>query len=391
MDAAHGAKRRRLRLLLGIAALALLGYAVRVYFQYTHVEAVQFYRITPDAKFQVSGPGLLDATNRVVISAQSEGRLTSLDVVRNDHVKPGDLLATIDAGEVTNQLDALRADAAAAEEHVAEAQAEKARADSVLEKATMDLQRRRSLASRGISSQSDLSAAEALFQQAKAELDRAATSVNRAMEQAKSSSASEQVLAIRLANASLKSPIGGIVVSREPSVGDLVRPGEKVLEIVDPQSLVVSARFDESVMGQMETGQPAKIRFISEPSAIREGRVVELHRIVDQETREFTADISIASLPRNWALGQRANVRVEFKQDSRYLLVPINFISRRDGRGGLWFYDDGRVHWEAVSIGYSVGGFVAITSGIKPEDVAVEPEGRYEHERVALASEFTLQ
>ncbi|WP_026607852.1 efflux RND transporter periplasmic adaptor subunit [Methylocapsa acidiphila] len=384
---ARPAPRWRRRIFFAVAAAALLGAAFKVYGDYTHVEAVQFYRITPDAAFEVAGPGLLDATNRVVISAQLEGRLTGLQVARNDSVKPGDLLATIDAEEIASQLVSLRADAAAAEEHVAEARSEKTRIDSVVEKAAEDLQRRRSLAARGIASQSDLSAAEAAFQQGKAELERAATSINRALAQAKSSFALRQVMEARYANAAPKSPIAGVVVSREPSVGDLVRPGQKIMEIVDPKSIVVSARFDESVMGQMETGQSAKVRFISEPSAFRDGRVVELHRIVDQETREFAADISVAALPKNWALGQRANVLVEVAHDSRSMLAPISFLARRDGRGGFWFYKDGRAHWGTVAIGYSIGGFVEIVSGLKANDIIVEPEGRYEFERVALAAQ----
>ena len=379
--------RRRRALFWGLAVLALLGSAIKLYLEYGVAKPVQFYRISPDTKFHVSGPGLLDATDRVVISAQIEGRLNSLKVDRNDVVKAGQLLATIDAEEIANQLVALRADAAAAEEHVAEARSEKARADSVYQKVAADLQRSRSLASRGITSQSELSAAEALFQEAKADLDRNATSITRASAQARSSSALQQATEARLANATLRSPLDGVVVSRDPNVGDFVRPGQKILEIVAPRSIVVSARFDESVMGQVEKGQPAKVRFVSEPSTIIDGSVLELHRIVDQETREFTVDISIAALPKNWALGQRAMVQVEVKNYSHSLLAPINFLARREGHGGLWFYKEGRVHWRAVTIGYSVGGFVEIVSGVARGDVIVPPQGRYEYESVSLAAE----
>lgn len=382
---------RRRWWLIAIAGAVALGVATKSYVAYGRSEAAPSYRVSPRSKLEVSGPGLLDATNRVVISAQVEGRLASLKVVRGDAVMPGDLLATIETDEIAEQLASSRADAAAAEQHVAEARSDRERAASVYDKAAADVLRRRALAARGITSQTDLSAAEAALQQSKADLDRSATGIDRAMAQAQSARAQQQMLAARLAKAKLASPVAGVVVSREPCVGDLVRPGEKLFEIVDPLSIVISARFDESVMGQVEIGQTAKVRFISEPSTLREGRVVELRRIVDQETREFEADISLTSLPKNWALGQRATIQVEVGHDPNALLVPTNFLTRRDGRGGLWFYKDGRVHWGVVQMGYSLGGFVEIASGVSANDVILSPEGRYEYERITLGAESVSQ
>ncbi|WOJ88126.1 efflux RND transporter periplasmic adaptor subunit [Methylocapsa polymorpha] len=382
---------RRRWWLIATAAAVALGGATKSYMAYGRAEPAPFYRVSPQSRLEVSGPGLLDATNRVVISAQIEGRLASLKVVRGDVVLPGDALATIEADEIAQQLASSRADATAAEQHVAEARSEKSRAESVYDKAAVDVLRRRALAARGITSQTDLSTAEAALQQGKADLDRSATSIDRAMAQAQSATALQQMLAARLAKAKLASPVAGIVVSREPSVGDLVRPGQKIFEIVDPLSIVISARFDESVMGHVEIGQAAKVRFVSEPSTLREGRVVELRRIVDQETREFEADIALTSLPKNWALGQRATVQVEVRHDPNALLVPTSFLARRDGRGGLWFYKDGRVRWGVVQMGYSLGGFVEIASGVSANDVIVHPEGRYEYERVTLAAESVSQ
>jgi hypothetical protein len=92
--------RRRRWWLIAIAVLVLLGVATKFYTAYGHAEPVPFYRISLKSTLQVTGPGLLDATNRVVISAQIEGRLASLKVVRGDFVQLGVALATIEADEI---------------------------------------------------------------------------------------------------------------------------------------------------------------------------------------------------------------------------------------------------------------------------------------------------
>jgi hypothetical protein len=64
-------------------------------------------------------------------------------------------------------------------------------------------------------------------------------------------------------------------------------------------------------MARLEPGQPARVIFRSEPDRSYPGRVVRLGRETDRETREFVVDVQPEVLPKNWAIGQRAEVYIE--------------------------------------------------------------------------------
>lgn len=168
-----------------------------------------------------------------------------------------------------------------------------------------------------------------------------------------------------------------MVVVRERNVGDILTAGASLLQLVDPATIILAARFDESAMGAMRPGQPTTISFVSQPGREVTGRVLRLGRLVDEETREFTVDIALDALPINWALGQRgiAGVLTETRGDA--LTVPAAFIARRAGQAGVWVIEGGRARWRSVQLGASHGGRVEICAGASAGETVADPAGTY--------------
>jgi HlyD family secretion protein len=376
-------RRRRYKRILGstLVILVITAAILFIAMKYFVPTKMVFYRVVAGPKaLQISGPGLLDATNRVIVSSRLEGRLATQPLNINQPVIKDQVLARIEAQEIIDQLAAARADAAAAVQRVAEARSDKEIEASVFDKASHDLERRKSLAGMGIASRLEFETADAVFRQAEVKLDRAKITIDRFAAQAMSADANVKVLEAKLAQATITSPLNGIVIERDKNLGELVQPGQPILQLVELQSIVVAARLDESLMDRLEKGQRVTVRFQSEPSQTYEGSVLQLHRILDQQTREFTVDISLGSLPSNWALGQRATVYFSSENPDRAsVLVPLQFLSRQDGRPGFWFYRDGRARWGNVSLGYSTLELADIVSGVKPGDIVLDPSVCYEY------------
>ena len=346
---------------------------------------VNYYPVTPHIMaLEITGPGLLDAINKVVITARIQGFLLSVGADKNDHVKQGQVLAQLESADLRNQLVAAQAEAQAAKSAISEAGSERDRASAMLRKAQQDYQRRAALAAVNVTSKADLNNAEAALKDAQANFARTSTAIERATAQSAAANANVNVLQARLADATIRSPIDGIVVSRERNVGDLLTPGAMLMQIIDPASIVVSARFDESNMDALHPGDPATVRFASNPTRGLEGKVLRLTRQVDQETREFTADITLRNLPDAWAIGQRAKVSVETQSPARVIAVPKNYISREDGRAGVWLEREKRAIWMPVSLGQLSGTNIEVTHGLEAGDVVLDPHGRYFYQPVAL-------
>jgi HlyD family secretion protein len=370
-----------------LTALLVLSLGYIVYF-YVVPSRIQRHRVLPTVvDLDVTGPGLVDARTKVTITTRIQGYLKSITVDRNDPVKTDQILAKLESEELANQLNVAEADAEAAERAVEEARSDQDREKAIADKARKESERKRGLVLRGVITEADWTATESAVLQTQADLARSAATVERAIAQAASSAANVKVLKARLNEATIYSPLNGVVVMRDRNVGDLLSPGTPLMEIVDPQSLVVSARFDESAMGTIKAGQEATVRFASLPDKAFDGTVLRLIRQVDQETREFTVDIILAVLPDHWAIGQRANVTVKAPSPTRIITIPQILIARQQGRVGVWISKDGRAEWLPLTLGYPAGELVEVVSGLHEGDVLLSPQGRYWLEPVAIAGE----
>lgn len=361
-----------------LGALAGLGWL-----RYAQPVPVAGLRIEPGPQpWIVRGPGLLDATNRVIVTARSQGRLTLVTVQRNDVVGRGQVLAELDMADLRNQLDAARADAEAADQGVEVARSMAAKAQAERERLVRDNDRRSRLSSSGVVSRAEVDTLQSQLRQAEAELAAALTSITRAESQRRSAAATQQAILVRVEEGSIRSPLDGVVISRERNVGDVVLPGAPIMQLVEPASIIVSARFDESTMGVLRAGQRAEVSFVSAQRHQYSGQVLRIGRLVDEETREFTVEVVLDELPEHWALGQRGTVAVQTEVESSRPFVPQHFVRREDGRAGLWFFEAGRARWRPVRLGFTSGPLVEVLEGASHGDVVLEPFGRYEYQPV---------
>jgi HlyD family secretion protein len=365
--------------LLGI----LLFYVAWFYVFPTSVEGL---RIVPaQVKLDITGPGLVDARNKVTITARIQGFLKTIAVDRNDPVEVGQILAQLESEDLFNQLTAAQADSEAAERAVSQARSDEERAKATAEKAKLDLERKRSLVQSRIITEADWVATEASFRQTQAELARSTTTIDRAIAQAASATANVEVLKARLNYATIRSPLDGVVVIRDRNVGDLLSPGTSLMQIVDPSTIIISARFDESVMAIIEAGQPATVRFASSRQDFK-GTILRLIRQVDQETREFTVDITLERLPDHWAIGQRANVVIEALSLTPTIAIPQTFILRQNGRVGVWTLRHQRAEWVPLTLGYPAGPLIEVIDGLREGDIVLPNEGRFWLEPITVVS-----
>ena len=91
--------------------------------------------------------------------------------------------------------------------------------------------------------------------------------------------------------------------------------------------------------------------FRSEPAKSYPGEVARLGRETDRETREFLVDVRVKQLPKNWTVGQRAEVYVETGRKESTLALPLRFVSWRGGKPGAFVIEGGKAMWREVKLG----------------------------------------
>jgi HlyD family secretion protein len=322
---------------------------------------------------EVMGTGTLEARVKTTISPRIQERLAEVLVDQNDCVSAGQLLAQLDDGELKQQVAVATATLAAARATLDRVKTDEARALAVAKQAQLDHQRLSHLLTTKIASQADFDKAQEQLNVAEADAKRSRASITEAERQV---IMAEQTLLYRqeqLSFTRIVSPYDGLVVRRDRDPGGVVVPGSSILQLISTNAIWVSAWVDETAMAGLAPGQAARVVLRSEPAKSYPGAVARLGREADRETREFLVDVAIKSLPKNWAVGQRAEVYIETGRKDAAVLLPLQFMFWRVGKPGVFVVRNRQAHWREVNLGLRGLEAVEVVEGLARDEIVCKP------------------
>ena len=336
--------------------------------------AVMAYTICMgEVRGEVMGTGTLEARVKTTISPRIQERLAEVLVDQNDVVKTGQLLARLDDGELKMQVQVAEAMRVAARASLERVKTDEARAVAVAKQARLDHQRASDLVATKIASQQDFDKAIETLQVADADVKHSQAAIAEAESQVVTAEKNLAYQQERLTYTQILSPYDGLVVRRDRDPGGVVVPGGSLLQLISTNEVWVSAWVDETAMSDLATGQPARVVFRSEPGRSYPGAVARLGRETDRETREFLVDVRVKELPRNWTVGQRAEVFIETGRQSGALVIPQGFVQWRGGKAGVFVNEQGKAKWRPVTLGLRGRETVEIAQGVSAGEQAVKP------------------
>ena len=181
----------------------------------------------------VRASGTIEATE-VDISSRLSGVITDIPVEEGDRVAKSDLLVVIRAAEL---------------------EASRIGAQALYDEAQTNLGRIRSLYAAGGISRMDLDSAETAYLQAKANLE---------------------TIDASLADSTLYSPIGGVVLTKNLEAGETAFPGVALVTIADLTRVWIDIYVPEPMMGRITLGDEATVTVDSHPGRTFPGVVTNI-------------------------------------------------------------------------------------------------------------------
>ncbi len=361
------------KLLLLVAIVAGIVY----WLKFSPVSVAEHPVATGEIVAEVMGTGTLEAHFKSTISPRISGRIQEVLVDMGDHVTTGKVLARLDDVELKPQVEMAQASVEVARATLDRLQADRSQASAVLEETTAEHKRGLELLPKSAISQSDVDKATADWKTAQAGVARADAAL---VEGRKQLIAAERNLAYRkalLGDTEIVAPSDGLIVQRQRDPGDIAVPGSAILSLISTKELWITAWVDETEMSRVAVGQPARVVFRSEPDHAYRGEVTRLGREADRETREFTVDVRVLELPKNWAVGQRAEVYIETARKTGVIVLPTQYILWRDGKPGVLVRQAGRAVWRNLTLGLRGRESVEVAAGLEPGDrVVVSADGK---------------
>ncbi len=322
---------------------------------------------------EVMGTGTLEAHFKSTISPRISGRLQEVLVDIGDRVAAGKPLARLDDVELKPQVEMAQASVDVARATLDRLQADRSQASAVLEETAAEHKRGLALLPNKAISQSDVDKATGNWKTAQAGVARADAAL---VEGQKQLFAAEKTLAYRkalLADTEIVAPMDGLIVQRQRDPGDIAVPGSAILTLISTREIWVSAWVDETEMSHVAVGQPVRVVFRSEPDRAYRGEVARLGRQADRETREFTVDVRVLDLPKNWAVGQRAEVFIRTAHKTGIVVLPTKNLFWRDGKPGVFVRQGRSAAWRDLKLGIKGGDAVEVAAGLQPGDCVVVP------------------
>lgn len=262
----------------------------------------------------VAATGNLAAVVTVQVGTQVSGTIQKLYVDFNSKVVKGQTIAQIDPALFQAQVDQARGNSLNAR-----ATLQKSKAD--LTDAKRNLDRYRQLVKEGIVAQSDYDAAENRYQMAAATVKASEGSVAQtrgALHQAETN----------LRYATIRSPVNGIVVSRNVDVGQTVAASFSTPTLFtiaqDLTKMEIDTSVDEADISRISVGQQVTFTVDSYPETRFTGKVVQIRNapVITQNVVTYIVVIGVDNKELKLKPGMTANVSIETARKDNVLKLP---------------------------------------------------------------------
>ena len=294
---------------------------------------------------QATYAGEIKARYKMSLGFRIGGKIVERFIEVGDIVKPGTLLAKLDPDD--SKLQLMQAGGA-----LDAAKAEKRKAQLDLKRYTKLYKDKMISAAEHLQFSNSLDIANAKYTQAAAHLE---------------------VTRNQSDYTHLYTDKGGVITSLEMEVGQVIVPGQTVVNLALPQEKEVVIAVAESRLDEVRHADEVKISLWIDPKRYYKGRVREISPGADPVTRTYAIKISLLDAGDKAQLGMTTTVLIIQKKKEMVAQLPLTSIFQIEGKPAVWIYSpqSSQVFLRAVDILEYQFDSVLIQSGLKNGEIVV--------------------
>lgn len=318
----------------------------------------------------IHASGQIESKQTAVISTRVMGYITSMNVKAGDHVKKGQLLATISSGDIQAKK--------------AQTQAMVAEAEAALKDAQKDYERFAELYKQQSASAKEFENATLHYNAVKAKTEAARQMQNE--------------VESMLAYTNLKAPFAGVITQKNLNEGSMANPGMPILVLEHLGDYKANVSVSESDIINVKAGADAQV-VIKSSGRVINGKVTEVSPSSQFSGGQYVISVSIPETEKDGLYtGMSVNVTIASStnptDEESIVLVPAASLVHRDQLTGLYTISENEtalLRW--VKLGKKYGTDVEIVSGLSQEEKFIlSSEGKLYNGapvkvKVAVASE----
>ena len=349
----NGKKKRRKRIIIISVVVAAILLCVGVVFAFTRggtkIDPSKLAKVEKgDLAKSVVATGKVEPITKVEVKSKASGIVKKLLVQAGDKVKKGQLLAQLDKEEIQAQVAQSQAALQAAEASLKGSEADYERAKVDAEGPDVPLLKRAyeraiGMAKEGVVSTSALEDAQKNYELSlnkqnvsKAQLVVLRAKIGQSAAQVSQDRANLKQLEEQLGYTDIESPIDGVVLSRDVEMGDAVSSilvlgssATLVMTLGDTSEVYVKGKVDESDIGKVYLGQPARIKVESFKDKTFNGKVTRISPmgVEKDNVTTFEVRVSINNPGGELKAEMTANAEIILEEHKSVLQAP-SFTTR---------------------------------------------------------------
>jgi HlyD family secretion protein len=398
----NGQKKKRRKRIIIISAIVLVfvliaGAVVAFSHGSSKIDPSKLAKVEKgDLAKSVVATGKVEPITKVEVKSKASGIVKKLLVEYGDRVKKGQLLAQLDKIEIEAGVEQSRASLEAAQANLASSKADYERAKVDAEGPDVPLLKRsydRALQMQkdGVVSMSALDDAEKEYKLAvnkqnvaRAQMLVLQAKIAQAQAQVAQDVANLKQLEEQLNYTDIVSPIDGIILSRDVEMGDAVSSilvlgsgATLVMTLGDTSQVYVKGKVDESDIGRVYLGQPARIKVESFKDKTFKGVVTKISPmgVEKDNVTTFEVRVSIDNPGGELKAEMTANAEIILEEHKSVLQIPEGaIIYDKDRNASVEVPDpkgkDGK-NKVAINIGISNGAKTEVLKGLKENDQVI--------------------
>lgn len=308
-----------------------------------------------------------------VLRPLARGRILQVLVSVGDRVNSNQVLARIDnieAGELSSQVDAARAELQRTKIQLVNARRQSERAKNLLNAGAIPAKEQEAAEADMKALEEALRAQESLLTGLEIRLKRFGAP-----------------LAGDASLTAIRAPFSGVVTTVDAAPGDVVDSSSTLSSVSDLSRVYVEAQVYEKDLGRIRIGQPVRVTVDAFPEAIFAGRVVAIKDVLNPQTRTAAVRCELANPDGKLKLEMFASVVIPTTGTHRALAVPheaVQTINRRT----VVFVRRAELHFEVREVQVlGDGERVEIAAGLKAGEPVVV-KGAFQLKSAFLSAEL---
>jgi HlyD family secretion protein len=332
--------------------------------------------------------GKVKPAQEVSIVSKVPGKVDKINFEVGDKVNKGDVLFTIDDSDLRlqfNQTDAALALAkSGAQQTVSSLKAALVAAETSVNNARLNLERMQQLYDAGAVSKQALESAETGLKVAEEQYNSAKTSYDLAQKgnsasggiasteaQIKQAQAAYDIAKSQLENASVESPISGVVATRDIDIGEMVGSGMPAMTVIDISTVTIDINVPESIVNKIHVNDTVDVVVQAVSDNPVQGRIVSISPSADQRTMSYPVKIKVSNEDGLLKGGMFAEIKLKADKAEDVIAVPVSSVVDESGKKFVYVVNGDKAEKREITIGFSNDASVQVLSGLNEGETIV--------------------